>query len=784
MTKSSFPIHPSTGLHLFKRFLTAVVGSALFLSLCLSPSAYAANEHGLHEKLPEQATALPAPFDHIQVRDLLETGRFDEARPLITAYAENGDRIAQLWLGFIFAGGAAVEIDDDASDRWMAKAADTGSTIARAWLQQKAFPGASSLASDRLESRERELLPASLVIIETDQAGKATLSLHWENLQRWNEAALARGVPFSRYNLAQAALARGDTEAHVTLVRSAAEHGSLKAMNHLITCLQLGLFGVKADEEEAETWRLRAAEAGDADQQWALALKFLAGNDPSRTDYLAALPWLEKAAAQNHPKALTRLGLILRDGSAGASDDARARTLFLRAVELGHDDALVYAAHLLHHGRGGPRDSARAVELLRQGETRQNTWVLFHFGQALLEGWTGQPDREAGQKTWEHAASLGGLSAQTALAHLFYDDENPESLTRAFEYAEMAARAGDAWAQNRVGWMLLQGEGITADPSEAVGWFRLAADKGNPTAMTNLAYCYHFGHGVDRDEAQHLYWLRKSATGYDGVDRAATLGVLLRSATDEAAAQRLFTELHALTSSEDPAVSRQARVSTAAFLVYTSFPNLSKPAQGLAELKAMLPDQEARLELIDLASKRTTPDLLTHNDVSALAAEALKDGDLHQRIRLIRTLLLSKDPSLVPLGIRFYRQAVLENAQVKDLFEKSGPPSPSSKDASPENPEPATTPKRALSRRSTPSPKVPNVMRLACISGKATVRFLVTPQGTVSEVELLNATEPEFGEAARDAVLQWTFWPALEDSRPVPKRVQIPIMFNVEEELE
>jgi uncharacterized protein len=730
------------------------------------------------------ALASAPAFDHLRAGELLEAGRFDEALPLITTHAESGDRLAQLWLGFIFAGGAGVEIDDDTSDRWMVTAAEAGSVIARTWLQQKHLTQVRSARWRSEETRDAEPLPPSLVITTTDQAGKATLSLNWENLLRWNAAALARDVSFSRYNLAQAALARSDFEAHVARLRSAAEHGSLKAMIQLSTCLELGLFGQTADADEAEAWRVRAAEAGDVTQQWGQALKFLSRDEPSATDYLAALPWLEKAAAQDHPQAVTRLGLLLRDGSAGPVDDTRARALFLRAVELGDSDALVYAAHLLHRGRGGPHDSTRAVALLRRGETLENTWVMFHLGQALHEGWDGPPDSETGQKIWERAAALGGLTAQTALADLFYDNKSPESLTRAFEYAEMAARAGDAWAQNRVGWMLLYGEGIAADPAEAASWFRLAADKGNATAMTNLANCYRYGHGVERDEAQRLYWLRKSATRSEGVDRVAALRRLLRSASDEADAQELYTQLSALTRSEDPAVAREAQISAASFLVSTPFAGLARPAQGLAELKAMLPDEDARFELVVLASRRTTPDLLTHDETTALAAEAFKKADLDQRVGLIRTLLLSKDPALVSTGIDFYRQAVTEDAGVKDLFEKGGPPGRATAEAAPENPEPPATPKRAFSRRRTPSPKVPNVLRLAGRSGQATVRFLVTPDGTVAETEILDATEPEFGEAARDAVRQWTFWPALENGRPVPKRVQIPILFNIEDEPE
>ena len=49
------------------------------------------------------------------------------------------------------------------------------------------------------------------------------------------------------------------------------------------------------------------------------------------------------------------------------------------------------------------------------------------------------------------------------------------------------------------------------DYTEAVKWWRKAAEQGNADAQYSLGVCYFFGHGVTKDEAEAVKWLRKAA---------------------------------------------------------------------------------------------------------------------------------------------------------------------------------------------------------------------------------------------------------------------------------
>jgi len=53
--------------------------------------------------------------------------------------------------------------------------------------------------------------------------------------------------------------------------------------------------------------------------------------------------------------------------------------------------------------------------------------------------------------------------------------------------------------------------GVAQDYGEAVRWYRMAADKGNATAMLNLCLLYELGAGVPGDVAKARRWLTKAA---------------------------------------------------------------------------------------------------------------------------------------------------------------------------------------------------------------------------------------------------------------------------------
>jgi hypothetical protein len=66
------------------------------------------------------------------------------------------------------------------------------------------------------------------------------------------------------------------------------------------------------------------------------------------------------------------------------------------------------------------------------------------------------------------------------------------------------ARSGDGQAFNDIGYLYQHKKGQNA---KALVWYRLAADKNNPSGLNNLGYMYHYGKSVPQDyhTAMDLY---------------------------------------------------------------------------------------------------------------------------------------------------------------------------------------------------------------------------------------------------------------------------------------
>ena len=74
--------------------------------------------------------------------------------------------------------------------------------------------------------------------------------------------------------------------------------------------------------------------------------------------------------------------------------------------------------------------------------------------------------------------------------------------------------------------MLLDGDGVAADPVQARHWAEAAAQQGVPTAAARLGTMCHDAAGGPRDPFEAVRWWRLAAQAGDG-DSAARLGAAL-----------------------------------------------------------------------------------------------------------------------------------------------------------------------------------------------------------------------------------------------------------------
>ncbi len=105
------------------------------------------------------------------------------------------------------------------------------------------------------------------------------------------------------------------------------------------------------------------------------------------------------------------------------------------------------------------------------------------------------------------------------------------------------AELGFSFAQNNLGRMYDNGEGVPENDAEAVKWYRLAADQGNASAQYDLGYMYARGEGVPENFVQaYKWWNLAAAQGNDKAKKSKAVLEEIMTREQIAEAQKLSAE--------------------------------------------------------------------------------------------------------------------------------------------------------------------------------------------------------------------------------------------------
>jgi TPR repeat protein len=171
----------------------------------------------------------------------------------------------------------------------------------------------------------------------------------------------AGGSRRAMFELGRAYAAGNQMGEAIAAWRKAADKGSSSAMVELGVAYATGN-GVAKDPEAARKLFERAADAGNP--RGVSNLSALGGSatpsDPAR-----AREVLGKAAETN-AEAQYQLGLMLADGTGGPQDDAGARALFEKAAAQNHPGALERMGAFAQEGRGGAKDRDAAKDYYKR----------------------------------------------------------------------------------------------------------------------------------------------------------------------------------------------------------------------------------------------------------------------------------------------------------------------------------------------------------------------------------------------------------------------------------
>lgn len=118
------------------------------------------------------------------------------------------------------------------------------------------------------------------------------------------------------------------------------------------------------------------------------------------------------------------------------------------------------------------------------------------------------PDTARSVKLYQLSARAGYAPAQNYLGFLYFNGNGiKQDIDSALYWMAKAAGNGDAKAANNLGYLLAHSEVVTRDYPQAVSWLTKAAEAGLPSAQANLAELVSQGLGTETDtiKAASLY---------------------------------------------------------------------------------------------------------------------------------------------------------------------------------------------------------------------------------------------------------------------------------------
>jgi uncharacterized protein len=203
---------------------------------------------------------------------------------------------------------------------------------------------------------------AAMTLLGELYAAGLGVAQDWSKAAEWYRLAAGRGDPNAAFALAMLKLdGKGlprDAAEGRRLLESAADAVPDAAYTLGLMLLQEN----KADSDRRAVQLFReAAEAGDADGEYALAIVLRDGRGVSR-DNAQAAAWMGRAARDRNVSAQVEYGIMLFNGDGVRKDETAGAKMFLRAAEQGNPVAQNRLARIYAAGRGLTRNPVEAAK--------------------------------------------------------------------------------------------------------------------------------------------------------------------------------------------------------------------------------------------------------------------------------------------------------------------------------------------------------------------------------------------------------------------------------------
>lgn len=221
-----------------------------------------------------------------------------------------------------------------------------------------------------------------------------------------------------------------------------------------------------------------------------------------RLNPVRAAEWYELAAQRGDRNAMFALAMMRLEGRGGARDESLARELLTRAAAAGHGAAAFNLALPLL-ASGGAAELEQAIPLLQLAAEQEIGDAQHALAVLMLEGRGVPRDEEAGADMMQRAAQNGSLAGEVEFAILQFTGRgigrDERAAARGFARAAMR---GNAIAQNRFARLLVQGRWVQRNVVEGVSWHLAARAQGLTDEFLDQEYAKLSPH--ERERAENL----------------------------------------------------------------------------------------------------------------------------------------------------------------------------------------------------------------------------------------------------------------------------------------
>jgi TPR repeat protein len=265
--------------------------------------------------------------------------------------------------------------------------------------------------------------------------------------------------------------------------------------------------GRKFDRDQALGRYKKAAEQGEVDAQFQIAIASFYGYGKADQNLAECRSWLEKSAAGGNSNAQQLLAQWILAGLSGRIDKPTAVSLLKRSAALGNSEAQNTLGSLYVIGDGVPLDTAQAIKLLTLSAEQGNVESQDYL--SSVYAWT--KDYDKGDKWRKRAADMGYTPAELSLG-LAQEDS---------AYIKKAADQGDVDATIALAKLYADGsDGVEADTKKCVTLYTNAAEEGSTKAQCILAEMYRYGDLVtEKNEACKWYKLAASQGSPEAIQK-------------------------------------------------------------------------------------------------------------------------------------------------------------------------------------------------------------------------------------------------------------------------